>query len=154
MLATRLVGSAADRRRRSFQRMSGERLSNDMLVERARWLPEEERAFFLAYVQRGMTLEELASISRVSERQARRRVEVIRRKLEDRWFGLTGRYAARLTGPARELAVARWIAGQPLRTMAAERGISLHCLRQQLTWIQSQMMYMAGHEGERRAEEE
>ncbi|MGN6368193.1 MAG: hypothetical protein ACTHN5_08040 [Phycisphaerae bacterium] len=154
MLATRLVGSAAHRRQRSFLRMAGERLSNDLLVERARWLPEEERAFFLAYVTRGMTLEELGAISHMSERRARRRVEVIRRKLEDRWFGLTMRYGARLTAAARELAVGRWIEGRALRTMAAERGISLHYLRQQLTLIQSQMLYMAGHEGEREAEEE
>ncbi len=152
MMATGLTTQAGQRRQRAFLRMSGERLSCDLLMERAALLPEEDRNLLTAYLVHGVSQEELASVARISERRMRRRLEAIRRKLEDRWFGLTMRYGRLLTVSARGLAVGRWIEGRPLRGMAAEQGITLHQLRQMLKVIQGQMLFMAGHEGERRAE--
>lgn len=153
MMAIRLSTQAAQRRQRSFCRQSGERLSHDLLLKRAAWLPEEERHLLTAHLVHGVSTEELASVARMSERRMRRRLESIQRKLEDRWFGLTMRYAATLPTTARMLAVARWVEGRPLRGMATSQGITLHQLRQMLKVIQGQMMFMVGHEGERRAEE-
>ena len=154
MMATGLTTQAARRRQRSFFRQSAERLSRDLLIERAALLPEEDRNLLMAHLVHGVSQEELASVARIPERQMRRRLESIQRKLADRWFGLTVRYGPRLAGAARGLAVARWVEGWPLRGMAAGQGITLHQLRQMLKVIQGQMLFMAGHEGERRAEEE
>ena len=153
MMATGLTTQAGQRRQRSFVRQSAERLSRDVLIERAALLPEEDRNLLVANLVHGVSREELASVARISERRMRRRLESIERKLADRWFGLTVRYGPFLTGPARCLAVARWIQRRPLRGMAAGQGITLHQLRQMLKVIQGQMLYRAGHEGERRAEE-
>ncbi|HUO08552.1 MAG TPA: hypothetical protein VM008_09660 [Phycisphaerae bacterium] len=146
MLAPNPHSPLAQRRRRSLERNTSERLARELLLERAAHLPETEQALLVAHFSHGIPLHELAILHRVTERRLRRRLEALRRKISHPAFGLTIRYAQHLRAEFQSLATARWIDNRPLRTLAAERHETLHQLRQQLAAIHSQMLFLASHD--------
>ena len=116
------------------------RTSLEDLVRRAEHLPPALRALISAYLDKGMTLEELGTLHRVSLRQVRRRMKRALELLEDPCFLLVVRFGTRLSPELQELARAYWQEESTLRSLAVRRRQTLHGLRKDLRRMRTHLL--------------
>ena len=95
-------------------------------------MPAVDRALVHAHFDLGMSLGEVAVLHGVTPRQARRRLEALRKRLADPCFVLAVQFARRLPRRFGGIASAYWIEGRTQREIAGEEGATLHQVRKRL----------------------
>jgi hypothetical protein len=118
------------------------RVSVEMLLERAKFLPPAAKALATEYWALGMAPEELAPLHGLSLRQLRRRIEQLRATLQDPAFILAARYAEQLPPAVGRLARAYWVEGVPIRMLAREKGQTMHSVRRRLAEARSLLLVL------------
>jgi len=117
----------------------------ELLLERARFLPELSRLLVEAHFDRGLKIRELALLHNMSPRQMRRRIDRLREMLADPCFLLASQYGEKLPPSLQPVVRGYWVEGKSLRELAAALRMTLHRTRQDVMVSRSWLMaVMAG----------
>lgn len=127
-------------------RAEGQRLSREVLVRRAAFLPAASAALVRAHLDFGMTVGEIATLERLPVRQVRWRLKRLCARLSDPCFVLAAQYRGSLPGELASLAQAHWLEDRPLRELARSRGQTVYRVRQELTRARSLLLVALSRE--------
>jgi len=122
-MQTRLDDAALDMRRKRRRALV------TRILDAADHLPPDERQLLLAIYGRGMPVSEAAIMLGVPERQLRRRVKALVRRVCDPSFDAAVRLGPELPRQIRQVARLTAIEGLPMRQVAQRLGISYHNVR-------------------------
>ncbi|MGD1914635.1 MAG: sigma factor-like helix-turn-helix DNA-binding protein [Phycisphaerales bacterium] len=122
-MQTRLDDTALDMRRKRRRALV------TRIVDAADHLPPDERQLLLAVYGRGMAVREAAAMLGTPERQLRRRVKALVRRVCDPSFDAAVRLEPELPRQLRQVARLSAIEGIPMRQIAQRLGISYHNVR-------------------------
>ncbi len=99
------------------------------LIDLARFLPPDDRALAMAFLEHGHSVAALALLAGQPRLKMRRRINGLVRRLTSREYGLAVRHLSALN-PAEQEWVSQWIfGGRSMRAQSASRGQSLHSVR-------------------------
>lgn len=101
----------------------------ERLVDRAQWLPAEDRTLVESVYQDGRTVSDLASLLGANPRTLRRRLRRLTRRLLSPQFVFVVAHRDRWPSTRRRVAEACVLHGRSLRETARELRLSLHCVR-------------------------
>ncbi len=124
-MQTRLDDATLDMRRKHRRAMV------TRILDAADHLPADERQLLLAIYGRGMAVSEAAAMLGTPERQLRRRVRALVRRVSDPAFDAAIRLSPDLPRQLRQVARLTCIEGLPMRQVASRLGISYHSVRKQ-----------------------
>ncbi len=124
-MQTRLDDAALDMRRKRRRALV------TRVLDAADHLPADERQLLLAIYGRGMAVSEAAAMLGTPERQLRRRVRALVRRVCDPAFDAAIRLSPELPRQLRQVARLTTIEGLPMRQVALRLGISYHSVRKQ-----------------------
>ena len=124
-MQTRLDDAALDMRRKRRRALV------TRILDAADHLPPDERQLLLAIYGRGMPVSEVAMMLGTPERQLRRRVKALVRRVCDPSFEAAVRLGPQLPRQIRQVARLTAIEGLPMRQVALRLGISYHNVRKQ-----------------------
>lgn len=116
------------------------REKKETLLHRATFLQDSDRALIFAYLDLGMSPDDLAHLHRVSAKVIRRRIERLTRMLADPCFVLAMQYSEKLPTPLAALARGYWMHGRTLRELAALHSQTLHAIRRHLILARSMLL--------------
>jgi DNA-directed RNA polymerase specialized sigma24 family protein len=124
-MQTRLDDTTLDMRRKQ------RRAQIARLLDAADHLPSQERLLLIAIYGRGMAVSEAAAMLGTPERQLRRRVRALVRRVCDPSFDAAVGLRPELPRLLREVARLKAIEGLSLRQVAQRLGVSYHTVRKQ-----------------------
>jgi hypothetical protein len=133
----------------SGSRNAAQRAKIETLLRRADSLPPGPQALMQAYLDRGMSVRELAAMNGITPREMRYRLERLRSALADPCFQLVARYGETLPRNLWPLVRAYWLEGRTMRELAAQRRQSLHRIRQQVSVARSLLLVALSSENAR-----
>lgn len=109
----------------------------ELVVQRAEFLPSEDRALLVAVFGDGRSVKEVAALMGVEARWLRRRVGRLTRRVASDRFIFVVRHRDSWPGVRRRLATACVVQGRSLRLAAAEVKTSLYNARKQMDAVQA-----------------
>lgn len=124
-MQTRLDDATLDMRRKQRRALV------TRVLDAADHLPADERQLLLAIYGHGMAVSEAAAMLGTPERQLRRRVRALVRRVCDPAFDAAVRLSPDLPRQLRQVARLTCIEGLPMRQVALRLGISYHSVRKQ-----------------------
>jgi DNA-directed RNA polymerase specialized sigma24 family protein len=101
------------------------------ILDAADHLPPDERQLLMAIYGRGTAVSEAAAMLGTPERQLRRRVRALVRRVCDPAFDAAVRLSPELPRQFRQVARMTCVEGLPMRQVALRLGISYHSVRKQ-----------------------
>lgn len=122
-MQTRLDDTALDMRRKRRRALVTQ------VLDAADHLPPDERQLLVAIYGHGMAVSEAAAMLGTPERQLRRRVRALVRRVCDPTFDAAVRLSPDLPRQLRMVARLTCVEGLPMRQVAQRLGISYHCVR-------------------------
>lgn len=122
-MQTRLDDTALDMRRKQRRALV------TRVLDAADHLPAEERQLLIAIYGRGMAVSEAAAMLGTPERQLRRRVRALVRRVCDPAFDAAVRLSPDMPRQLRQVARLKAIEGVPMRQIAQRLGVSYHTVR-------------------------
>lgn len=122
-MQTRLDDTALDMRRKRRRALV------TRVLDAADHLPSDERQLLVAIYGRGMAVSEVAGMLGAPERQLRRRVRALVRRVCDPNFDAAVRLSPELPRQLRQVARLKAIEGLPMRQIAQRLGVSYHTVR-------------------------
>lgn len=122
-MQTRLDDTALDMRRKQRRALV------TRVLDAADHLPAEERHLLIAIYGRGMAVSEAAAMLGTPERQLRRRVRALVRRVCDPTFDAAVRLSPDMPRQLRQVARLKAIEGVPMRQIAQRLGVSYHTVR-------------------------
>jgi|GEM_PF-6036821 len=122
-MQTRLDDTALDMRRKQRRAMV------TRILDAAHHLPAHERQLLVAIYGHGMAVSEAAAMLGTPERQLRRRVRALVRRVCDPAFDAAVRLSPDLPRQLRQVARLTSVEGLPMRQVAQRLGISYHNVR-------------------------
>ncbi|MEQ9096212.1 hypothetical protein AY599_08585 [Leptolyngbya valderiana BDU 20041] len=122
-MQTRLDDAALDMRRKQRRALV------TRVLDAADHLPPEERQLLIAIYGRGMAVSEAAVMLGTPERQLRRRVRALVRRVCDPTFDAAVRLSPDMPRQLRQVARLKAIEGLPMRQIAQRLGVSYHTVR-------------------------
>ncbi|MEQ8844347.1 MAG: sigma factor-like helix-turn-helix DNA-binding protein [Phycisphaerales bacterium] len=99
------------------------------VLDAADHLPPDERQLLLAVYGRGMAVSEAAALLGTNERQMRRRVRALVRRVTDPAFEAAVRLGPQLPRQIAQVARLTAVEGLTMRQAAQRLGVSYHCVR-------------------------
>lgn len=122
-MQTRLDDATLDMRRKRRRALV------TRVLDAADHLPADERQLLVAIYGRGMAVSEVAAMLGAPERQLRRRVRALVRRVCDPSFDAAVRLSPELPRQLRQVARLKAIEGLPMRQIAQRLGVSYHTVR-------------------------
>ena len=107
----------------------------DVVLDRAEYLDDPERALIRQAYGQGVGTDDLAAVLGVTRRTVQRRLQRLVERLTDPITVFVLRHEQRWDRLTAGIAVSVWVKGLPLRQAAAKHRVSLHTVRQQLAHV-------------------
>lgn len=123
--------AASDLRRKRSREITSE------LLERSHWLAPEDRALMLAVLRDNLTAAEVAQARAERPRIVRRRIRQLIKHMSSPLFHFAATNAPRWPDLRRAIATTIVLRGRSNREAAAELGLSLHTVRNEMHVIQA-----------------
>ncbi len=120
-----------DLRRRRTREMA------EVLVGRAEWLGDEDRAIVSAVYQDGISAKDLANIRGQSPRCVRRRIHALVQRITSDEFAFVLRARDQWPPTRRRVATACVLRGMSLREAGDKLGLSLHAVRKHMDAVRA-----------------
>lgn len=120
------------------------RQQTEALLARAKHLPERDRFAFKMSYQQGLPITKIASILCVPEKQLRRSLEKIKRRISSRLWHFMEHHAGKLPNDVAEVARLFVFEGRSLRDIACRTRQPLWSVRKHITTLKEIVRWQGG----------